>query len=99
MIVVSVKCAKDSVTISLLRIIYKLQAIEIQSSLSVNLCVCILDHGNTNISSDGVKVLDFPPRLQNYMFGHHTWEVWGPSNIWQGNTFCSGMVGQMDCVL
>ena len=64
---VSLKCARDSVTVFHLQIIYKLQEIEILSSLSVNLCVCILDHGNTNIRNDGVKVIDFPQRLQNHV--------------------------------
>ena len=64
---VSLKCARDSVTVFHLQIIYKLQAIEIIYSLSVNLYVCILDHGNTNIRSDGVKIIDFPERLQNHV--------------------------------
>ena len=64
---VSLKCARDSVTVFHFQIIYKLQAIEIISSLSVNLSVCILDHGNTNIRIDGDKVIDFPQRLQNHV--------------------------------
>ena len=35
-----------------------------------------LDHGNTNIRSDWVKVVDFPENLQNHIFGQHTREVW-----------------------
>ena len=70
--------AKDSLTVFFLQKIYKLQATEIKSSLSVNMCICILDHGISNIMSDRVKVMD-PPHtvgLQNHMFGQHTGEVW-----------------------
>ena len=64
------------------------KAIEIESSRSVNLCICRTINSCGNITSGviGSKVLTFLKDLQNHRFGQHTGEVRVLSYIWQGNT-------------
>ena len=60
----SLECAKDSVTFFPLLLANSLQAIEIKSSLLVNLCISrtINSCGKTNIRSERDKVIAFPQR-------------------------------------
>ena len=73
LIIVLSKCAKDSVTVFQLQIIYKLQAIEMKSSCQLT-CVYIYWATATR-SVEGSMSSIFLKGLQNYMFGQHTGEV------------------------
>ena len=77
--------------------------------------ICILDHSNTNIRSDRVKVIDFPHRSTKVHVWTAHWGSMGTFHMARGTflhmvrgsflhmaskySFCSGMVGQMDSVL
>ena len=69
--IVSLKCAKDSETVFYLYITHKLQAIEIKSNLSVNLCIYIYVYIDLEIQTSGVigsESLSFPNNLQYICF-------------------------------
>ena len=104
LIIVSSKCAKDSVTVFHLQVIYKSQVIEIESSWSVNLCIYIYWTTATQTQTSGVigsKSLTLLKDLQNCMFGQHTGEVRALPVYGTGHflymarkyCFCYGMVG------